>query len=127
MKARLNEMSVAALAYLGDSVLELAVRRELVVRRGLSTAGNLNRASLEYVRAGAQAAAMERLMPHLGEEELRWYKRGRNSGHLNIPKSASPAEYRSATGMEVLFAYLDLTGQQERMEELFRLAYPDGN
>ena len=55
----LNELSIPALAYLGDSVLELTVRRELVLRRGLSTAGDLNRASLAYVSAGAQSAAMQ--------------------------------------------------------------------
>ena len=124
MNPKLNELSVPALAYLGDSVMELLVRRELVARRGIETAGELNRAALEYVRAGAQAAAMERILPELNEDETRWYKRGRNSGHLNIPKSASPAEYRRATGMEVLFAFLYLTEQTERMETLFALAYP---
>ncbi len=124
MQPKLNEMSVPALAYLGDSVMELLVRRELVARQGIATAGDLNRAALEYVRAGAQAAAMDRILPELTEEEARWYKRGRNSGHLNIPKNASPAEYRRATGMETLFAFLYLTGQTERMESLFALAYP---
>ena len=124
MQPKLNEMSVPALAYLGDSVMELLVRRELVARQGIATAGDLNRAALEYVRAGAQAAAMDRILPELTEEEARWYKRGRNSGHQNIPKSASPAEYRRATGMETLFAFLYLTGQTERMESLFALAYP---
>lgn len=120
----LNELSIPALAYLGDSVLELTVRRELVLRRGLSTAGDLNRASLAYVSAGAQSAAMERILPHLTEEEERWFKRGRNSGHLNIPKRATPAEYRRATGMEVLFAYLYLSNCADRLAALFRLAYP---
>lgn len=120
----LNELSIPALAYLGDSVLELTVRRELVLRRGLSTAGDLNRASLAYVSAGAQSAAMERILPHLTEEEERWFKRGRNSGHLNIPKRATPAEYRRATGMEVLFAYLYLSNRADRLATLFRLAYP---
>ena len=120
----LNELSIPAPAYLGDSVLELTVRRELVLRRGLSTAGDLNRASLAYVSAGAQSAAMERILPHLTEEEERWFKRGRNSGHLNIPKRATPAEYRRATGMEVLFAYLYLSNRADRLATLFRLAYP---
>ena len=120
----LNELSIPALAYLGDSVLELTVRRELVLRHGLSTAGDLNRASLAYVSAGAQSAAMERILPHLTEEEERWFKRGRNSGHLNIPKRATPAEYRRATGMEVLFAYLYLSNRADSLAALFRLAYP---
>ena len=72
MQPKLNEMSVPALAYLGDSVMELLVRRELVARQGIATAGDLNRAALEYVRAGAQAAAMDRILPELTEEEARW-------------------------------------------------------
>ena len=119
-----NDLSIPALAYLGDSVLELLVRRTLVVDLGLSTAGHLNMASLNYVKASAQSDAMERLLPILTEDELSWFKRGRNSGHLNIPKSASPSEYRRATGMEVLFAYLYLTEQTERIETLFSIAYP---
>ncbi|HBF15179.1 MAG TPA: ribonuclease III [Clostridiales bacterium] len=120
----LNELSIPALAYLGDSVLELVVRREMVLRHGLATAGDLNRAALDYVSASAQSAAMERILPHLTEEEERWFKRGRNSGHLNIPKRATPAEYRRATGMEVLFAYLYLSNRSARLSALFRLAYP---
>ena len=60
----------------------------------------------------------------LTEEEAGVYRRGRNSSHLNIPKSARPAEYRMATGMEVLFGYLHLKGEQARLRELFALAYP---
>ena len=118
----LNEISTSALAYLGDCVLELCVRDHLV-RRGLSKAGHLNAEALHYVRASAQAAAMEKLLPLLSEEELLYYKRGRNSGHLNIPKSARPSEYRMATGMEVLFGYLHLSGHADRIAQLFAAAY----
>ena len=34
------------------------------------------------------------------------------------------SDYRTATGMEVLFGYLHLTGQKKRISELFRMAYP---
>ena len=117
-----KELSNAALAYYGDSVLELLVRERLV-RGGLSTAAHLNAAARDYVTAPKQACAMERLMPHLTEEEAAIYRRGRNMGHGNVPKSASAAEYRRATGMEVLFGYLHLTGQTERLDYLFRLGY----
>ena len=119
----LREISVAALAYLGDSVIELCVRRHLV-ERGLSTSAHLNEAALSFVRAGAQAEAMKRLIPHLSEEEDRYFRRGRNMGHSSVPKRATVSEYRAATGMEVLFGYLHLTGQNDRIEELFSLAYP---
>ena len=118
----LNEISTSALAYLGDCVLELRVR-ELLVKRGLSKSGHLNAEALRFVRASAQAEAMERILPLLTEEETRIYKRGRNSGHLNVPKSASQSQYRTATGMEVLFGYLHLSEQMERIEALFAAAY----
>ena len=118
-----KELSNAALAYYGDSVLELLVRERLV-RGGLSTAAHLNAAARDYVTAPKQACAMERLMPHLTEEEAAIYRRGRNNIHANVPKRATVGEYRAATGMECLFAALYLTGREERARELFELAYP---
>lgn len=119
----LSDITTPALAYLGDSVLEVCVRTYLVAERGLSTSAHLNRASLDFVRATAQSEAMGRIEPFLTEAEAAVYRRGRNMGHGNVPKSASVAEYRRATGMEVLFGYLSLTGQKERMDYLFRLGY----
>ena len=118
-----NEMSAAALAYLGDSVIELLVREKLV-NDGFSDSGNLNRESLKYVKAGAQAAAMRNILPILTPEEEQAFKRGRNMSGGNVPKSATMSEYRTATGMEVLFGYLHVTGKKERIAELFATAYP---
>ena len=122
MEQLLNTYSTASLAYLGDCVLELCVR-ELLVRSGLSSSARLNREALEYVRASKQARAMERILPYLSEEEAAIFRRGRNIGHTNTPKSATVAEYRNATGMEALFGWLHLAGRRERIEELFLLAY----
>ena len=122
---KLNEISVPALAYLGDCVIELCVRRHLV-NEGLSTSAHLNAAALDYVRAPAQAEAMKRILPHLTEEEEGYFRRGRNMGHSNVPKRATVSEYRAATGMEVLFGYLHLSGQEERIRQLFCMAYPTG-
>lgn len=119
----LSDITTPALAYLGDSVLEVCVRTYLVTERGLSTSAHLNRASLDFVRASAQSEAMGRIEPLLTESEAGYYRRGRNMGHGNVPKSASVAEYRRATGMEVLFGYLSITGQDERMNRLFRVGY----
>lgn len=119
----LSDITTPALAYLGDSVLEVCVRTYLVTERGLSTSAHLNRASLDFVRASAQSEAFGRMEPYLTEEEAAVFRRGRNMGHGNVPKSASVAEYRCATGMEALFGYLHLTGQSERMNYLFRVGY----
>ncbi len=118
----IKEVSTEALAYLGDCVLEIRVREKLV-RDGISGSGNLNRASLSFVKASEQAAAMHRIMPSLTNEEELIYKRGRNMSGGNVPKSATMSEYRAATGMEVLFGYLHLLERYDRIDELFSLAY----
>ena len=123
MSDSLNTYSTASLAYLGDGVIEMCVRERLV-KSGLSSSASLNKASLEYVRATAQAEAMKRILPLLTEDEDAVFHRGRNIGHTNTPKSATVAEYRAATGMEALFGYLHLAGRKERIDELFAAAYP---
>ena len=122
MEPSLNTYSTASLAYLGDCVLELCVR-EYLVKSGYSSSSSLNREALKFVRASAQAEAMKRILPLLSEEEAAAFRRGRNVGHTNTPKSATVAEYRSATGMEALFGWLHLAGKQDRIAELFALAY----
>ena len=120
------DCSTAALAYLGDSVIELCVREHLV-REGLSSSARLNSEALEYVKASKQAEAMKNILPLLTEEEESIFKRGRNMGHTNTPRSATVSEYRAATGMETLFGYLHLLGRRERIAELFALAYKTEN
>lgn len=66
---------------------------------------------------------MMKIIDSLTEEETAIYKRGRNMSGGNVPKSATMSEYRTATGMETLFGYLHITGQTERADELFRLAF----
>lgn len=117
-----NQLSSAALSYLGDSVLEVCVRRYLV-SLGISHSAELNRISLDFVKANAQAEAIKRILPLLTEEENAVFKRGRNIGHTSTPKSATPGQYRAATGMEALFGYLYLENKTERIDELFSLAY----
>ena len=116
--------STAALAYLGDCVIEICVRERLV-RAGISSSARLNRLALDFVRAPMQAQAMKNILPLLTEEEEGVFHRGRNLGHGSTPKSATMAEYRAATGMEALFGYLHLAERKDRIDQLFAAAYPD--
>lgn len=118
----LNEYSTHSLAYLGDCVLELCVREHLA-RSGISSSAELNKQALLFVRAAAQAKAMKNILPLLSPEEEGVFRRGRNLGHSNTPKSATVSEYRAATGMEALFGWLHLAGREARIRELFKEAY----
>ena len=46
--------------------------------------------------------------------------RGRNANVHTMSRSATPAQYHSATGLECLMGYLYLKGDKNRAEELFR-------
>ena len=124
MSKPIGEISTAALAYLGDSVIELCVR-ELLVEKGVSSAKNLNSIALRFVKAEAQADAIIKILPELTDEENAAFRRGRNIGHTNTPKSSTVAQYRMATGFESLFGYLHVLGREDRIKELFALAYED--
>ena len=112
--------SSAQFAYLGDAVFEVFVRERLV-KEGVKSPSVR---SLEYVTAAAQSAAADRIETLLTEEEKDVFRRGRNDVHTGVPKSASPAEYRRATGFESLFGFLFLTDQTKRAAELFDTAFP---
>ncbi len=120
---RPEELNGSTLAYLGDAVIELMVR-EKVATSGMNDVGKMNEIARSYVRATEQSRAVDRIIDFLTEEELTYFKRGRNTKG-NTPKSASAVEYRRATGMESLFAYLYLKGDTERMRFLFGEAYKD--
>ena len=124
MAKPIEEISTAALTYLGDSIIELCVR-EMLVQKGVSSAKNLNSTALLFVKAEAQADAIKTVLPLLTEEENAAYRRGRNIGHTNTPKSATVGQYRMATGMEALFGYLYLKGRKDRINELFAIAYEE--
>lgn len=115
-----------ALAYLGDSVLECLIRERLILK-GFEKSGKLNNEALKYVTAVNQAKAYENIENILTEKESDIFRRGKNSSHLNVPKSASPKEYKIATGFEAIFGYLRLCKNEERILELFNLAYTDLN
>lgn len=117
----ISQITTQNLAYLGDCVYELYVR-EYLARRNVRSASV---ESLKYVTAHVQSCVIERLLPMLTEEETDAYKRGRNIGHTNTPKSSTQGEYRRATGLEALFGWLYLQGRHDRLRELFDAAFSD--
>ena len=115
----INAISNLGLAHMGDCVFEILCRAYLCARGGKNV-GNLHRDTIHMVKATSQAKFADKLLPHLNEEELAWYRRGKNSHVHAVPKSCTPAEYAKATGLEALFGALYLSGQTDRLNELFK-------
>ena len=120
MKDELRYISVLGLAHVGDAVFELMVRTWLC-DGGVNTARKLHGQAVALVSAKAQANAAERLLPGLSGEELAVYKRGRNAHVKTSPRGSTPGQYHASTGVEALFGYLYLSGQTERLNELFAM------
>ena len=118
--AELNQISILALAHVGDSVYELLVRTR-ICRTASFSAYEMHSRTIEYVNASAQAKAAEKILPLLSQEEHAVFKRGRNAKVNSVPHNSSIAEYHLATGLEALFGGLFLQGKKERIAELFRV------
>ena len=119
-KRDIDAISNLGLAHIGDSVFEVLCRSYLCAKGGKNV-GNLHRQTVQMVKAPAQAEFVEKLLPALTEEELGYYRRGKNSHVHAVPKGATPAQYAKATGLETLFGALYLAGQTDRLNELFHI------
>ena len=119
-KQQINAISNLGLAHIGDGVFELLCRSYLCAKGGKNV-GNLHRDTINMVKATSQAKFIDKLLPHLTEEELAYYRRRKTSHVHAVPKSASPAEYAKATGLEALFGALYLSGQTDRLNDLFHI------
>ncbi len=118
-KEKAANMNGIVLAFIGDAVHSLYVREKLAFSSD-AKAGELNRLATERVRAGAQAAFAERLLPFFTEEELAVFKRARNAKKGTRAKSSTVAEYNVSTGFEAVIGYLYVTGEIGRLNELLR-------
>ena len=118
-KQEIDAISNLGLAHMGDCVFEILVRAYLCAS-GEKTVDKLHRDTIRMVKATSQAEFADKMLPLLTEEELAYYRRGKNSHVHAVPKSATPAEYAKATGVEALFGALYLLGRTDRLNEIFK-------
>ena len=116
----LRSVPTLNLAFIGDGVFDLLVREHLV-NTSSAQVGELNNTKVAMVNCKSQAEFAKLLLPMLTEEEADVYKRGRNTKVNSASKHSSLSDYHSATGLEALFGWLYLKGEQERINELFTL------
>lgn len=122
----INNISMLGLAHIGDGVYEL-LTRTMLCSDGNKKVTELHKKSVAIVNAPAQAAAMERLLPHLTADELAIYKRGRNAKVNSVPQKADIGQYHAATGLEALFGWLYLQGRTERINDLYSVCVEDSD
>ncbi len=107
------ELPGLTLAYVGDAVYELYVRRERLHKS--KKAHNLHQLGVKRVNNNTQAALLLRLESDLTEEELGVVRRGRNAKGI-VPKNADMQTYRKSTALEALVGYLYLKKDEARLQ-----------
>lgn len=109
-----------ALAYLGDGLYELEVRKYLLTKK-LTKVNDLHKQAIIFTSANGQAKAMEGLLNgFLTENEMEYYKHGRNATSSRKPKNTTLSTYHQSTGFEALIGYLYLDNQIDRCEEIIQ-------
>ncbi|MGT2772014.1 Mini-ribonuclease 3 [Streptococcus marimammalium] len=114
-----NLINGIALAFEGDAVYSMYVRRHLIMV-GQTKPNQLHRMATHYVSAKAQAMLINKLIEEklLTEKEEDIYRRGRNATSNTKAKNTDVITYRMSTGFEAVIGYLHMTEQFERLEEL---------
>lgn len=115
-----NTISGRTLAFLGDAVWSLVVREHLI-EKGEGKGKTLQKESISFVSAKAQASFYETLYEanFFNEEEEEIFHRGRNSNTGAVPKNTDVQVYRMSTGFEALIGALHLQSKDERIQEIF--------
>lgn len=107
-----------SLAFLGDSVFTLMVRRYLIANSDCKP-NVLNKKANAVVCAKAQAEIMKQIKPMLTEDEIDVVMRARNSHTNNKAKNSTYEEYSLATQFEALVGYWHLNNEENKINEMF--------
>lgn len=117
-KESVRQLNPLVLAFIGDAVYEIFIRTYLVDRSRDMSVHKLHVEAIRFVKAHAQSNLIKELEKELSDEEVYFFKRGRNAKSGTVPKNADVQEYRFATGFETLMGFLYLTEQDERLNYL---------
>ncbi|QHI72808.1 Mini-ribonuclease 3 [Aminipila terrae] len=116
-----NKINTTALAYIGDAVYEVYVRRYVLEKDSVNV-NKQNKLAVKFVRAEGQALAIKKMMESLDVNEQLLVKRARNKKITSKPQNADPVTYKLATAFEALVGYLYLDGNVQRLEEVINQA-----
>jgi ribonuclease-3 family protein len=107
------------LAYVGDAIYELRIR-EYILSTGYQDVNKLHKYAVKFTSGENQAKIIDYLIKEnlVTEEEISYFKRGRNSSHSKNRRSISVISYKKATGFEAMIGYLYLENKKERLDEI---------
>lgn len=116
---RVDLLNGIALAYAGDAIYEVFVR-DYLLAQGITKPGVLQKNAVKFVSAKAQAFLIAEMMQDeiLTEEELIYFKRGRNAHSKTTAKNTDVVTYRISTGFEAVFGFNHLSKRDERVAYL---------
>jgi len=116
--------NILALAYLGDSVFELFIRKNLIEK--YSKVNTLQKEAIKIVSAKGQANLIKKIIDKnkLNDEELSVFTRGRNAKCAHHPKNTDIITYKHATGFEALIGYLFLENKN-RLNEILKICWEE--
>lgn len=120
-KSNINSL---ALAYLGDAVYELYIRKFLINKN--IKVKDLQNKSIDYVSAKSQSKYLDKMIEDnlLNEKEIEIVKRARNhKSHRS--KSTDIVTYKKSTGLEALIGYLEIRNNKDRIEEIMKYIVGD--
>ncbi|MEG0371031.1 MAG: ribonuclease III domain-containing protein [Clostridium sp.] len=120
-EADVRLMNPITLAYMGDSIYEMYIRKYIVNYSKDKRGKNLHKLSIKLANANAQSQVLEEIKDMLFEDELTIVRRGRNTRTGHVPKSASVIDYKRATALEALIGYLYLLNRIDRIEEIMNI------
>ena len=123
--SKLENINSLALAYLGDAVYEVYIRKHLI--SGNYKVKNLQEKAIKYVSAKGQSYYLDKMISDnfLNEDELLVVKRARNHKVLSHPKNTSIIVYKKATGLEALIGFLEISSNQKRIDEIMKYIVGD--
>lgn len=117
-------MTGAQAAYIGDAVWSLYIRTKMV-ETNIRMAKTTPIVTHGFVNAASQANIIKSWLDQgiLNDEEIQWFKAGRNI-KVNHPSNHHDMEsYRYASGFEAILGQLYMRGLNQRLDELMDKAY----
>ena len=111
-----NTLNVLSLAYIGDAIYEVYIRKHLI-QKGIVKVEQLQKEAVNYVSAKNQAYFLKNMIDNnvFTENEMQIIIRARNHKGNRHPKNTDIITYKHSTGLEAIIGYLYLNNNIERI------------